>query len=314
MTDREPGIPKAMAYDLVILFETLSPTLLGCYGGPWRTPAFDRLASAGTIFDAAFADGDLDRPFSVDPDDQLLELSGLPSPIPAESLVDQAEIVERVDPGSWHDLLSWWHADGWERPIESPAELADDVERLAWLHEAALGRQNAPDPVAIAASEVLQTLASVIVLGLDEQLCQLWQQLPPESTSILLTARAGWSAETRDPLSDVTRHVPAIATGGPIERVASLTTPERLLGEHPPGDEILFVGDRGHALRSHDSLYQASSDAYGNREERLFVKPADRFNHHDRSRDLVDLADLARETLRHRLAASEAGDDRTALP
>jgi choline-sulfatase len=47
---------------LIVMYDQLTPAMLGCYGGPARSPAIDRLSSEGVTFDAAYTNSPLCTP------------------------------------------------------------------------------------------------------------------------------------------------------------------------------------------------------------------------------------------------------------
>ena len=57
--DRAPARPNI----LVVMFDQLTPSALGCYGNPVaHAPTLDRLAREGVVFDAAYSNSPLCTP------------------------------------------------------------------------------------------------------------------------------------------------------------------------------------------------------------------------------------------------------------
>lgn len=274
-----------MPADLVIVFDALTPRLLGCYGGPWRTPAIDRLAATSTVFDAAFEDGLRGiEPNGLDESDQLLRLPGLAWP---PSTNDEA-LVDRIDPDVWHQLRSHPRVD---EEAASPLDLVPTLGTVDWevlLEESDRLQRDAWCELAL-------TTAALEVDAIDRQLAALWTEIPPEEHAITLVSLTGWTLpHEADPLLDVGRHVPAMQSrpGSPARRELALTTPAAVLDELPPSSEPLrFDSPDGASVRDRDALFCRQTDAYGQTTERLFAKPADRFNACDISREQPGLVD-----------------------
>lgn len=278
-----------MPTDLALVFDSLSPRLLGCYGGPYRTPAFDRLAAAGTVFDNCFVDGELGKPLPIDDDAQVVRLPGIADRFDPDT-IDEDELFERIDPEVWNTLRQAVASN-----LDDDGDNGDPLSALAaMMAEGGDWSRGLDDTDAWLELEL--TLASLQVDAVDRQLALLWDDVPPESYAITLVATAGWAlADERDALLDVVRHVPAIRTqpGRAAARTAALCTPQAILdGEESPQPQLLFCATDGVAVRDAVGLMSRRIDvATGERTERLFRKPDDRFNDLDIWREQPGLAE-----------------------
>jgi len=146
---------------LVVTFDQLPASILGCYGNEWiETPHFDRLAAHGVVADQCWAshleathmeeafhvpgmlrelaargvpthlirqDGSR-LAFSENDFSSIRTLSGEPGPAAKPDRIPFAEMVraaQKIAPSLREDGLLWLHARGLEIPAEPPAGFAD---------------------------------------------------------------------------------------------------------------------------------------------------------------------------------------------
>lgn len=151
---------------IVLSFESLAARSIGCYGNEWiETPNFDKLASAGVVFDLHFADVVDDRAGSAW--FTATTVSGTPEQKQLESLSShlkqvgaKSKFISAVQNASWMNDVSFDHFDSVEGqigPYAQPSEVPiahlvkaavaawkdpsfQSDKRILWLH--------APEPSA----------------------------------------------------------------------------------------------------------------------------------------------------------------------
>lgn len=272
---------------LVLLFDSLPPSQLGCYGSDCRTPTIDSLAAEGLVFDCCYRDGDRARSLVVESEHvEIVRLDGVPAvgdtgfltvlpQLPAKPLAEleslaTASLGESAAAGDRPDERSPHVAGARFREIAAndrgAAETLLDFELLCCEQH-------------IAAADAL---VAEIVGALSDT-------TGGEDLTVILTASRGWAPTLLDdPLLDTPRHVPAIVAGGAVrpQRDATLCTPETVITATWSGaaHELRYVAADGASLRTADALYAQRSDGEGGTIESLFVKPADRFDRDDCSR------------------------------